>query len=64
MRNKKREGEIKMMTNKTQTPFRIIIGLIFIALGVKTLIDGEYLFAAIALIAGVAFLGSLFLKKN
>ena len=53
-----------MLNGKTQTIFRIIIGLIFIAWGVKSYIDNEYLFAAVAFIAGIAFIASLFIKKN
>jgi len=53
-----------MLIGKTQVLFRIIVGLIFTAVGVKNVIDGEYLFAVIALIAGIAFIASIFLKKN
>lgn len=53
-----------MLKGKTQVAFRIVAGLVFIIVGAKNCMSGDYLFGGISLIAGIAFVASLFLKKS
>jgi hypothetical protein len=53
-----------MLKGKYQTGFRILIALIFLGVGVKRCIDGDFLGGGIALVAGIAFGLSLILKKG
>lgn len=59
------QGEVDMMLKeKSQIIVRVVMGLVFLGVGVKYIIDRDYLWGVIFLIAGVAFVVSLFLKKN
>ena len=53
-----------MLKGNSKTIFRIAIALIFLGVGVKFCFGGEYLHGVIALVAGAAFIASLFLKRN
>lgn len=53
-----------MLNGKAKVIFSIVMTLVFIAVGIKNFIGGDYLFGAIYTIAGITFIASLFLKKN
>jgi hypothetical protein len=53
-----------VLHGKTQVIFRIVVGLMFIGIGVTNCIRGDYVFGGISLLAGAAFIGSLFAKKG
>lgn len=53
-----------MLKGKSQIILRVVMGLVFLGVGVKYIIDADYLWGAIFLVAGVVFVASLFLKKN
>ena len=53
-----------MLKGKVQIIFRIVIGLIFLVVGIKYFLSSDYLPAAATLIAGIAFIVSVFLNKN
>ncbi len=53
-----------MLKGKYRTIFRIAIAIIFLVVGVKFCIGGEYLYGIISLVAGAAFIASQFLKRN
>lgn len=53
-----------MLKGKGQTIFRIVIGFVFLGVGIKYFIGNEYLWGVISFVAGAAFIASIFLKKN
>jgi hypothetical protein len=53
-----------MIPDKYKAGFRILIALIFLGVGIKRFIDGDFLGGGIALVAGIAFGLSLILKKG
>jgi hypothetical protein len=53
-----------MLKGNAQVIFRVVIGLVFIGLGVKYCIEGDYLFGGISLVAGAAFAASPLIKKG
>lgn len=53
-----------MLKGEGQTIFRVVIGLVFLGVGIKYFIGSEYLWGVVSFVAGVAFIASIFLKKN
>jgi hypothetical protein len=53
-----------MLKGNTQKIFRVVVGLVFLGVGVKNCLSGELLFGLISLAAGAAFIASLFKKTN
>jgi len=53
-----------MLKGKAQIIFRVVIGLVFLGVGIKYFIGNDYLWGAIFAVVGVTFVVSLFLKKN
>jgi len=53
-----------MLKGKAQIIFRVVIGIVFLSVGIKYFIGSDYLWGAISLVASAAFIASIFLKKN
>jgi hypothetical protein len=53
-----------MLKGNTQKIFRVVVGLVFLGVGVKNCMGGDWLFGFISLAAGAAFIVSLFHNKN
>ena len=53
-----------MLKGKAQVIFRVVMGLIFLGIAVRNVIGNEYILAAVTALAGIAFIASVFLKRN
>jgi hypothetical protein len=53
-----------MLKGKLRVAFRLIIALVFMVVGGKYCIEGDYLFGAVSIVAGAAFIVSLFRTRH